>query len=57
LIGQSRSRSEYLESKSKLGTASRIVCSENVSKLVDNVEFVKLSDEENFEIAISELQT
>ncbi|MGM0599690.1 MAG: adenylate/guanylate cyclase domain-containing protein [Candidatus Rifleibacteriota bacterium] len=56
MIGTSRSRSEELESQSKQGRASRIICSEKVKNLTDDYSFIKLPDGDGWEIVLPEDQ-
>ncbi|GAB4271444.1 MAG: hypothetical protein Kow0029_09140 [Candidatus Rifleibacteriota bacterium] len=54
LLGESRNKAEKLEAKSKLGKHSRIVCSDRVKSLIDGVKFVRLADNENWEIILGD---
>lgn len=56
MIGTSRSRSEQLESLSKQGRATKIVCSEKVKNLADGYNFIKLPDGDGWEIILPEDQ-
>ncbi len=52
LIGQCRTQAELLEGKSKLGSASHIICSTQVKRLTENFSYQLLSDKQNWEIVI-----
>lgn len=57
LIGQSRIQAEILETRSKLGKHSRIVCSDRVKSLLTDHSFAQLADGPDWEVIAPEAQT
>lgn len=51
VVGIARNTAEQLEASSKMGRFTKIVVSPQVYELVDGFKFVKLADDENWEIA------